>query len=75
MEKVPVGTNFFIPMPVVLMGTQVDGKANFMAVGWCTRANADPPMIVCGIGNHHHTPKGDLPDGHVLGEYPVGRSP
>jgi len=58
MEKTPINTNFFIPMPVVLVGTQVDGKANFMAVGWCTRANANPPMIVCGIGNHHHTPKG-----------------
>ena len=58
MEKVPIGTNFFIPMPVVLVGTQADGRANFMAVGWCTRANANPPMIACGIGNHHHTPKG-----------------
>ena len=45
-------------MPVVLVGTQVEGKANFMTVGWCARANANPPMIVCGIGNHHYTPKG-----------------
>ncbi|HVP25249.1 MAG TPA: flavin reductase family protein [Methanomicrobiales archaeon] len=58
MDKIPIGTNFFIPMPVVLVGTQVDGKENFMTVGWCTRANAHPPMIACGIGNHHHTPKG-----------------
>jgi flavin reductase (DIM6/NTAB) family NADH-FMN oxidoreductase RutF len=58
MEKIAIGTNFFIPMPVVLVGTQVNGKDNFMAVGWCSRANANPPMIVCGIGNHHHTPRG-----------------
>jgi flavin reductase (DIM6/NTAB) family NADH-FMN oxidoreductase RutF len=58
MEKIAVGTNFFIPMPVVLVGTQVNGKDNFMTVGWCSRANANPPMIVCGIGNHHHTPRG-----------------
>jgi flavin reductase (DIM6/NTAB) family NADH-FMN oxidoreductase RutF len=58
MDRISIGTNFFIPMPVVLVGTQVDGRANFMAVGWCMRANADPPMIACGIGNHHHTPKG-----------------
>lgn len=58
MEKQKIGENFFIPMPVVLVGTQVKGKVNFMTVGWCTRANANPPMIVCGIGNHHHTPKG-----------------
>jgi flavin reductase (DIM6/NTAB) family NADH-FMN oxidoreductase RutF len=58
MDKISLGPNFFIPMPVVLVGAQVNGKANFMAVGWCTRANANPPMIVCGIGNHHHTAKG-----------------
>ena len=45
-------------MPVVLVGTRVAGKANFMAVGWCTRANSNPPMIMCGIGNHHYTPSG-----------------
>lgn len=58
MDKIQIGPNFFVPMPVVLVGTQVSGKANFMAVGWCTRANAKPPMIVCGIGNHHYTHKG-----------------
>jgi flavin reductase (DIM6/NTAB) family NADH-FMN oxidoreductase RutF len=58
MDKIPIGLNFFIPMPVVLVGTQVKGKASFMTVGWCARANANPPMIACGIGNHHYTPKG-----------------
>jgi flavin reductase (DIM6/NTAB) family NADH-FMN oxidoreductase RutF len=58
MEKQQIGNNFFIPMPVVLVGTQVKGKANFMTVGWCARANANPPMIACGIGNHHYTPQG-----------------
>jgi flavin reductase (DIM6/NTAB) family NADH-FMN oxidoreductase RutF len=58
MDKIKIGQNFFIPMPVVLVGTQVSGKNNFMTVGWCSRANASPPMIVCGIGNHHFTPKG-----------------
>jgi len=58
MEKQQIGANFFVPLPVVLVGTQVEGKVNFMTVGWCMRANASPPMIVCGIGNHHYTPKG-----------------
>lgn len=58
MEKIPVGTNFFIPMPVVLLGTELNGKANFMAVGWCCRANGNPPMILCGIANQHATPGG-----------------
>ena len=58
MDKILLGQNFFIPMPVVLVGTQVRGKANFMTVGWCARANANPPMIACGIGNHHYTSEG-----------------
>ncbi|MBP2134189.1 flavin reductase (DIM6/NTAB) family NADH-FMN oxidoreductase RutF [Methanomicrobium sp. W14] len=58
MEKKEINPNFFIPMPVVLVGTKVHGKANFMTAGWCTRANASPPMIVCAIGNTHYTPKG-----------------
>ena len=55
-----ISTNAFVPMPVVLVGTQISGKANFMPVGWCSRANFSPPMIACGIGNHHYTAKGIL---------------
>jgi flavin reductase (DIM6/NTAB) family NADH-FMN oxidoreductase RutF len=58
MEKTEIQKNFFIPMPVVLVGTQVNGRANFMAVGWCARVNLNPPMIACGISNSHATPGG-----------------
>jgi Conserved protein/domain typically associated with flavoprotein oxygenases, DIM6/NTAB family len=58
MEKIEISKNFFIPMPVVLVGTQVNGRANFMAVGWCARVNGNPPMIACGISNIHATPSG-----------------
>jgi len=58
MEKNQIGKNFFIPMPVVLVVAQVKGRANFMTVGWCSRANAHPPMILCGIGDCHYTPGG-----------------
>lgn len=58
MDKVTISPNFFIPMPVVLVGTQVAKKANFMVVGWCSRVNANPPMIACGINKTHHTVRG-----------------
>jgi len=58
MEKIEIQKNFFIPMPVVLVGTQVTGRANFMAVGWCARVNGNPPMIACGINSNHATPGG-----------------
>jgi len=57
MDKMQISQNIFVPMPVVLVGMQVK-KSNFMTMGWCTRANANPPMIVCRIGTHHPTPEG-----------------
>ncbi|MBN2134894.1 MAG: flavin reductase family protein [Acidobacteria bacterium] len=58
MEQVKINKNLMPPMPVVLVGTIVEGKINFMPVGWCMRANANPPMIAIGINNDHHTIKG-----------------
>lgn len=55
MKKVKIGNNVFIPMPVAVVGTMLDGKPNFMAVGWITRANANPPMIAIGIHQSHTT--------------------
>ena len=53
MEKVE--NNVFIPMPMSVVGAVDNGKANFMAVGWISRANANPPMISIGIGKNHFT--------------------
>jgi flavin reductase (DIM6/NTAB) family NADH-FMN oxidoreductase RutF len=58
MNKIQIDKNFMIPMPVVLLGSNVDGKANFMAVGWCARVNGVPPMILCSVGNKRYTVKG-----------------
>ncbi len=55
MNKKKIGPNILIPMPMGIIGTHVGGKANFMAVGWISRANANPPMIAAGIGRHHAT--------------------
>jgi len=59
MEKISAGNNVFpFPMPVTLLGANVHGKPNFMALGWVSRVNANPPMIGCGVGRHHYTPVG-----------------
>jgi len=59
MQKISVGTNVFLyPMPVVLVGTDVGGKANFMAAGWVSRVNAAPPLLAVGIFNRHYTNEG-----------------
>ncbi|MFH0729860.1 MAG: flavin reductase family protein [Pseudomonadota bacterium] len=54
MEKVKIDTNVFgYPMPTVLVGSVVRGKANFMAVAWISRVNFKPPMIAVGLGPHY----------------------
>ena len=58
MSKVRIGNNVSIPMPVVLVGAIVQGKANFMAVGWISRVNSNPPMIAVGIGKAKYTQGG-----------------
>jgi flavin reductase (DIM6/NTAB) family NADH-FMN oxidoreductase RutF len=63
MPKTKIAPNIFIPMPVVLVGTVVDGRPNFMAVGWVTRVNSQPPLIGVGIHKSHHTARGILANG------------
>lgn len=55
-ERVRVSPNVSLPMPVVLIGTRLGGRANFMPAGWCCRANLAPPMLCCGINRTHATP-------------------
>ena len=52
MEKVKfdVMTNMIYPMPTVILGSMIDGKANFMTLGWIVRANFAPPIIAIGLG-------------------------
>ena len=58
MQKKKIGKNVYIPMPMSILGVKVNGKENYMAVGWITRANGNPPMIAMGIGNRHFSLKG-----------------
>ena len=59
MEKVKLGNQVSTyPMPVVLVGTKVEGTVNFMTVGWVSRVNHKPPLIAVAINNVHHTHRG-----------------
>ncbi|MFC2010050.1 flavin reductase family protein [Chloroflexota bacterium] len=46
------------PRPTLLVGANVNGKANFMAVGGGGVANAEPPMIAVPIRHHQYTLQG-----------------
>lgn len=56
MEKINIDSNAFIyPMPMVLVGSVVNNKANFMAVAWVSRVNFKPPMIGIAVGPRYTT--------------------
>lgn len=48
------------PTPSVLVGTMVDGRANFMTAAWCGIASSKPPAISVAIRGERHTLKGIL---------------
>lgn len=49
---------FVVPMPTVLVGAEVDGKANFMPAAFLGVVNFKPPVVACGLNPDHHTCKG-----------------
>ncbi len=46
---------FVVPMPVALVGANVDGKANFMPAAFVAVVNTRPPVVACGLSPGHHT--------------------
>ncbi len=59
MNKTPTGPQPLIyPLPIVLVGANVDDKPNFLAVGACGIANAEPPMISVAIRHNRYTDRG-----------------
>lgn len=46
------------PMPAFLIGTNVDGKPNYMAAAWSGIGGGTPPVITVGIRHGRHTLKG-----------------
>lgn len=68
MEKIRINSGAFpYPMPMVLVGSDVDDKPNFMPVAWVNRAHPNPPMLMVAAGKRHHTNIGI----HEYGEFGV----
>ena len=59
MAKTKIDRNVSIyPMPVVLAGAMTGGKPNFLAIGWITRVNYQPPMVAISPSKDHFTSMG-----------------
>lgn len=46
------------PMPCSLVGADVNGKPNFLAVAWFTMVNPKPACIAVSLGKSHYTNQG-----------------
>ena len=46
------------PMPVVLVGANVNGKPNFLTVAWFTTAAHTPPKVAVALNKAHYTNQG-----------------
>ena len=58
-NKVKIGPRIpSSPMPAFLVGAFVDGKPNFLAIGWAGCVNRTPPMISVAVDHTRYTNKG-----------------
>ena len=58
MKKAIGPQTLLYPMPAVLVGAQVNGKANFMTAAWCGIAASKPPAISVALQPARFTLKG-----------------
>jgi flavin reductase (DIM6/NTAB) family NADH-FMN oxidoreductase RutF len=59
MDKVKLGPKTLVyPKPALLVGAEVDGRPNFMAVAWGGVACGVPPMVSVAINTHRYTLQG-----------------
>jgi len=59
MSKVKLGAVPLVyPIPIVLVGATVDGKANFTEVGDCSVMGINPALVTISLSATHHTTKG-----------------
>jgi flavin reductase (DIM6/NTAB) family NADH-FMN oxidoreductase RutF len=63
MAKINISDNIFGFVPITtqtILGSHVNGKANFMALGWLTRCNFKPPMIAIAVNKSNQSAAGIL---------------
>lgn len=54
MDKIVIEKDLFcLPWTQTILGTHLEGKVNFMALDWLTRANYKPPMLGICVNKHN----------------------
>lgn len=56
MKKQNIGVQAYpFPMPLTILGTHLNGKPNYMTLGWVSRVNYKPPLIGIGVNKANIT--------------------
>ncbi len=74
MAQTDISDNIFAFVPITMqtiLGTHVQGKANFMALGWLTRCNFKPPMIAIAVNKSNQSAEGILDNGEFSVNVPA----
>jgi flavin reductase (DIM6/NTAB) family NADH-FMN oxidoreductase RutF len=59
MQKVTLGSIPYVyPIPIVLVGADIDGRANYAEVGDCAVMGIRPALVAVSLGKDHHTTRG-----------------
>jgi flavin reductase (DIM6/NTAB) family NADH-FMN oxidoreductase RutF len=59
MDKIDIGAQGFLyPMPMTLIGADLESGPSFMATAWVNRCQFQPPRVVAGLGTAHATNAG-----------------
>ena len=54
MARVNIGDQAYVlPMATTILGSHLEDRANFMALGWLTRVNFKPPMLGVAVNQGH----------------------
>ncbi|MFX0076717.1 MAG: flavin reductase family protein [Candidatus Hermodarchaeota archaeon] len=56
----PKPRTLLYPLPVIIVGSMIDGKPNYCTIAFCGIVNLSPPMISIYCGPSHYTTKGIL---------------
>lgn len=53
-EKIKIGpSSDFFPLPVVLVGVEIDNRPNYLTVAWVNMLNMNPPVIGISLSKTH----------------------
>ena len=72
MAKVNIGEQAYVlPMATTILGSHLEDRANFMALGWLTRVNFKPPMLGVAVNQGHASHRAIVKTGEFSVNFPT----